>query len=169
MRISRVRILRSCRDATACSPSLAVKSLVQYNREMENLRPDRRRQTGRKGSSGTKPGPHRGITQTPKIPLCSQHFPGTFANSTRGSSLCSRDEESPQLYFPEMFLIHYVPMEDSHLFSLKVKKKIHPLLVFLPNKMSCFPGAAFGQHVTMDDRKLIALVDARVLALSFSF
>lgn len=144
---------RSCRDATVCSPSSAVKSLVQYNREMENLRPDRRRQTGRRGSSGAQTGPPRGITQTPKIPLCSQHFPGTFANSTRGSSVSSRDEESPQLKSPGMFPIRYVPMEDSHLFILKVEKKIHPLLVFLPNKMSCFPGAAFGQHVTMDGPK----------------
>lgn len=129
-----------CRDATDCSPSSEVKSLVQYNREMENLRPDRRKQ---KGSSGAQTGPPSGITQTPQIPLCSQHFPGTFANSTRGSSLSSRDEESPQLNSPGMFPIRYVPMEDSHLFILKVKKKTIHYLCFCLIKCP----ASQGQHL----------------------
>lgn len=138
--------------------------MVQLNHETENLWADRRRQTGRKGclvrstawpmliysDSQNSPGP--------------QHFPGTSENSTRSSSLSSRDEGSPRLNSSRMFPTHYLPMEGIHLFILK-EKKIDPLLMFLLNKMSFSPEAAFRQHVNMDGRKLMASMDVRVSAL----
>lgn len=63
-----------------------------------------------------------------------------------------------------MFPTHYLPMEGIHLFILK-EKKIDPLLMFLLNKMSFSPEAAFRQHVNMDGRKLMASMDVRVSAL----